>query len=92
MLSKVEDLFAKPSNFELKEDGKIFIKSLGRFYNNNTKPLELKMEDESGSLVKTWPSLTSCAEGLGLSKSGVQKRIKNATRFVFEGRTVYLKK
>ncbi len=92
LLSKINDLLVKPSNLELKEDGKIFIKSLSRYYYNNTKSLEIKMEDESGSVVKTWPSLTSCAESLGLSKSGVQKRLKNATRFVFEGRTVYLNK
>lgn len=92
LLSKINDLLVKPSNLELKGDGKIFIKSLSRYYYNNTKPLEIKMEDESGSVVKTWPSLTSCAESLGLSKSGVQKRLKNVTRFVFEGRTVYLNK
>jgi hypothetical protein len=53
LLSKISQLLSQPSNFELKEDGKIFIKSLNRYYYNNTIRLSIEMLDESGSVVKT---------------------------------------
>ena len=43
---KVKKLLAAPSNFETKEDGRIFIKSLNKFYSNkNNIRVELKNED-----------------------------------------------
>ena len=90
-LSKMNELLSRPSNFELK-DGKIYIKSTGGYYHNNTKTVSILMLDEKDSVIKTWLSLTSCAEGLGLSKSGIQKRLKNQTRFVFKEKIVYLMK
>lgn len=92
LLNKIINLLSKPSNFELKEDGKIFIKSLNRYYYNNTIPQSILMLDDTGSVVKSWASLTSCADNLGMSKSGVQKRLKNKTLFLFDGKTVYLDK
>ena len=89
LLSKTNELLSRPSNFESR-DGKIYIKSTGGYYYNNAKPLSIFMLDEKDSVVKTWLSLTSCAEGLGLSKSGIQKRLKNQTRFDFKGKIVYL--
>lgn len=89
LLSKTNELLSRPSNFESR-DGKIYIKSTGGYYYNNAKPLSILMLDEKDSVVKTWLSLTSCAEGLGISKSGTQKRLKNQTRFDFKGKIVYL--
>lgn len=92
LLLKIKELLAKPSNIEVKEDGKIFIKSLNRYSYDNTKAIAIQMTDETGLVIKTWPSLTSCAESLELSKSGIQKRLKNATYFNFEGKRVFLSK
>ena len=91
LLSKINELLSRPSNFILRDE-KIYIKSTGAYYYNNTKPVSILMLDEKNSVVKSWLSLTSCAEGLGLSKSGTQKRLKNQTRFDFEGKIVYLMK
>lgn len=91
LLSKINELLSRPSNF-VSIDGKIYIKSSGKYYYNNTKPVSIVLLDEDKSVIKTWLSLTSCAEGLGLSKSGVQKRLKNQTRFDFNGKIVYLKR
>jgi len=40
---KINKLLSKPSNFEIKEDGKILIKSLDRYYYNNTKPVSIEL-------------------------------------------------
>jgi len=90
ILSKINKLLNGPSNFELKEDRQIFIKSLGRNYHNNI-PVTIQMLDENGNLVKNWDSLTSCAYSLRMSKGGIQYRIKSSKRFEYEGKTVYLK-
>ncbi len=91
LLSKINELFTRPSNFE-SIDGKFYIKSSGKYYYNNTNPVSIVMLDENNSVIKTWLSLTSCAEGLGISKSSVQKRLKNQTRFDFNRKIVYLKR
>lgn len=91
LLSKIKELLSRSSNFE-SIDGKIYIKSSGKYYYNNTNPVSIVMLDGNNSVIKSWLSLTSCAEGLGLSKSGIQKRLKNQTRFDFNGKIVYLKR
>lgn len=91
LLSKINELLSRPSNFE-SVDGKIYIKYIGKYYYNNTKSVSISLLDENNLVLKTWPSLTSCAEGLGISKSGVQKRLKNQTRFLFNGEIVHLKR
>ena len=53
LLSKISQLLSQPSSFELKEDGKIFIKSLNRYYYNNVIRLSIEMLDELGLVVKT---------------------------------------
>lgn len=88
-MSKINELLSRPSNFEAK-DGKIYLKSDGKYYYNNTKPVSIIMLDEYNEVIKTWLSLTSCAEELGLSKSGIQKRLKNPT--LLKGQIVYLKR
>ena len=70
---KINKLLSKPSNFEIKEDGKIIIKSLNRYYYNNTKPVGVELQNENGLVVKTWNSITECAKNLNMSKADYKK-------------------
>jgi hypothetical protein len=89
---RINKILNEPSNFEIKEDGKIYIKSLDRYYYNNTKTVGVQLQDENGLPLKTYNSITECAKDLGISKSGVQKRLNNNIQFVFDKKTVYLKR
>jgi|SRR5947209_8409752 len=89
---RINKILNEPSNFEIKEDGKIYIKSLDRYYYNNTKTVNVQLQNEHGLVIKTFNSITECAKDLGISKSGAQKRLNNNTQFVFDKKIVYLKR
>lgn len=52
LLSKINELLSRPSNFESRE-GKTFITSTGNYYYNNTKSVGITMLDEKDSVIKT---------------------------------------
>jgi len=52
LLSKINELLSRPSNFE-SVDGKIYIKSLGKYYYNNTKSVSISLLDENNLVLKT---------------------------------------
>ena len=68
LLEKIENLLAKPSNFEVKEDGRIFIISENRYYSNKNK-LQVTVERLDGTILHTFDSIKECLEKLNISKS-----------------------
>lgn len=57
---EIEKLFTEGSNFEEKEDGRIFIKSLNRFFPPANIGVEVK--DKDGLVLNTFASLSDCAK------------------------------
>lgn len=92
ILLKVNKLLNQPSNFELKEDGEIFIKSLGRNYQKNLPNVIQMFEENKDNCLESWDSMKACALGLGMSMGGIQYRLKARKCFEHKGKSVYLKK
>lgn len=88
--SKIEKFLNLPSNYENRE-GRIWIKSLNKFY-GDTKAVTVQMLDPNGLVIKSWSTITECANSLNITRGGVQKRLKNNTKFIFENKTCVLKK
>ena len=88
--SKIEKFLNEPSNYENRE-GRIWIKSLKKF-KGDTKAVAVQMLDHNGLVIKSWSTITECANSLNITRGGVQKRLKNNTKFTLEGRTCVLKK
>ena len=44
---KIDKLLAAPSNLEIKEDGRIFIKSLHKYYSNRNS-ITVKVQNDKG--------------------------------------------
>lgn len=79
------------SNYTSKE-GKVWIESLSRFKNDNTRKTVELIEESTGKLINSFRTQTCCAEFFNISEAGIRKRIKNKTIFYYEGSRVYLTK
>jgi len=57
----IHKLLNGESNFEVMPDGKIFIKSLKKYYSDRAK-IRVVVQDESVNVLNTFASLTDCAK------------------------------
>ena len=77
LITKIEDLLSKPSNLEIKEDGRIFIKNLNKFYNPGKGSTKVGLFYENGNLEKFFDTITACAKHLGVSNDVVSRTLIN---------------
>ena len=75
LIIKVENLLNKPSNLELKKDGRTFIKSLNKYYNPGKGSTIVGLFDESGNLENSFDTITACARHLGVSNDVVSRTL-----------------
>lgn len=77
LLTKIEELLSKPSNYEYKNDGKLWIISEQRFLPQGggiKKGVELLYPD--GTLIQTFKSQADCAKFLVLDKRIISSKIQ----------------
>lgn len=60
MQVRLNKLLSGPSNLEVREQGKIFIKSLKRFYSPRDS-LTVQLQDENGLVIRTFDFLAEVA-------------------------------
>jgi len=87
--SHIDKLLAAPSNLEIREDGRILIKSLNKYYSNRGNIL-VQLKDQQGSIIDTFGSLVECARYLSISPLTVSKKLKDNTTIIFNNRTLYI--
>jgi hypothetical protein len=87
----IKRLLKGPSNFEIKEDGRIFIKSLNKYYNNKAK-IRLDLINMTGDIIESFDSSSDCAKYLNVSPMTVSLRLRSSKPFLFKGKLVYIKK
>lgn len=87
----IQRLLASPSNFEKHPNGKIWIKSLGKYYLEGGS-VAVEVLDESGLVVNSFSSLTDCASFFGVSKNTISRRISNDSSFIFNGKHLKVKR
>ena len=74
----IVNLLNGPSNIETHEDGRIFVKSLNRYFNPAARDkIQVEVKDESGLTVNIFDSITSCAKYYNVSRSTLQWKLKN---------------
>jgi len=74
--SRIEKLLSGPSNLEVKGAGRIFIKSLNKYYSPRRK-ISVGVKDGNGLVLGTFDSIASCAAFLGCSRMLVMARLKD---------------
>ncbi len=89
--SDIKKFLETPSNFEVKEDGRIFIKSLNKYYSDRVK-IGLELIDESGGVIRPFASMADCAKYLNVTSTTVSKRLQTGKPFLFNNKLVSLKK
>lgn len=87
--AKLDKFLNGPSNYVLKE-GKVWVVSLNRFL-KNTSATGVEMLDETGAIIDSWRTITECAQSIGLSREGVQKRIRSNKFYSYNNRLGVLK-
>jgi len=89
--SNITKLMEGSSNFEVKEDGRVFIKSLNKYYSNKAK-IKLELIDENGGIIKSFASAVDCAKYLKVSKMTITLRLRKGKPFLFDNKFVSVKK
>lgn len=79
------------TNYELKEDGRIWIKSLNRFQSKSNST-SVQLWDNQDNLLETYPSMLNCSKSLGINRSTLEYRLQKNITFKYEGKLVYLKR
>lgn len=69
-------LLSEPSNLEIKADGRIFIKSLNKYYTGSGN-IKADLLDKNGLVHHSFDSISECAKFLGLSAGTVAQRLRD---------------
>ena len=85
--SKIDNFINGPSNYE-DRSGRIWIKSLNQFQ-IDTKAAGVQMLDQNGLIVKSWGTITECANSLCITRAGVQKDFKIISNFYLKIKLLY---
>ena len=91
LLAEATKVLSGVTNYELKADNRIWIKTLNKFKNDTSAKIVKLVDKSTGAVLISFTSQTSCAEKLGISEGGVRQRIKLEREFKYDGKVVYLK-
>ena len=94
LISDITNLLALPSNFELREYGKKWIISEGRFLPDRDmwKGKAVILLTTDVTVIDTFKTVTACANFLGVNQATVSKRIKKGINFQYENKLCLIKK
>jgi hypothetical protein len=91
LLPEIAKLLSAGSNYEIKSS-KTYIKSLDRKLSTN-KPVSVQILDfYSEDVLETFHSISDCAKYLGVGVATVQYRVLKSNKFLFKGKSVFIKK
>jgi hypothetical protein len=93
LMTEVDKLLKMPSNLEILEDGRVFIKSLNKIYNPGRASSQIALYGENGALLRTFPSILACAKYLGISNDSLSRTyLKKGKAFLKDSSLVYIKR
>lgn len=87
-------MLSGPSNYEVKENGSVFIKSLNKSLSLKARDkVSVEVQDENGNIINKFDSITSCAKFYDISRSTTHRRLRNNEPVVvfIESKPFYVK-
>lgn len=84
-------LLAGPSNLEVKKDGRIYIKSLNKYYTGSGS-IKVELQNKNGLVVNTFGSISECAKFLGLAPLTVTTRLQKNMPVLVDNNELFVKK
>ena len=91
LISEITNLLFLPSNYEYRENGKIWIISENRYFIEVGKLKAVSLLSTDGTINKAFESFNVCANFLGVAPETVRRRIKKSILFQFDNKSCYLK-
>ena len=88
---EVDKILAAPSNLEVREDGRIFIKSLNKYYSDRSN-VSVELLTENGLVVNTFESLADCAKFLSISPSTAGRKLLKKEPVLLGDKLLYIHK
>jgi hypothetical protein len=86
----IERLLGGPSNLEIKEDGRIFIKSLNKYYTGSGN-IKVELLEKNGLVFNTFDSISDCAKFLGLAPRTVTTRLTKNQPVIVDNKELFVK-
>nr|YP_009568437.1 hypothetical protein [Drechslerella brochopaga]QBL02519.1 hypothetical protein [Drechslerella brochopaga] len=87
----IDKLLNGPSNLEIKANGRIFIKSLNKYYIGGEK-IKVNLLDKEGILLNSFDSISECAKFLGISAGTVKDRLWNNKPLKVDSKEFFIQK
>lgn len=81
----IEKLLNSPSNLEIKENGRVFNKSLNKYASGGVK-IKVELIEKDGTIFKTFDSITNCANFLCLSITSIRNKIQKNQSIIIDNR------
>jgi hypothetical protein len=94
LYNEINRLLSGPSNYQVKENGSVFIKSLNRSLSLKARDkVSVEVQDENGNIINKFGSITSCAKFYDISRSTTHRRLRNNEPVVvfIESKPFYVK-
>jgi len=88
---EIDRLLSAPSNLEIEEDGRIFIKSLNKYYSDRSN-IQVDLLDEKGSIFETFNSLVDCSKYLNISPQTAGRKLRAGSPVLLNNQSLYIKK
>lgn len=86
----IDRLLTGPSNLEIREGDRVWIKSLNKFYSGGK--IRLELIDEKGLMLYSFDSVSSCSDFLGVSRKTVMKKLVENKAVLLDNKVMYIKK
>lgn len=90
LISNSQAFLALPSNYKVREDGKILDLHSGNIV-QNTKSKGVKLVYETGEIFKTFYSGNLCAQYLGIGRTSVYSKIKSNQPVYVDNKLYFIK-
>lgn len=87
----INRLLTEPSNLEVRDGNKVWIKTLNR-YQSNSKKIGLVLTDEKGIVLNSFDSVSSCSNFLGISRKTIMKKLSENKAILLNNKLIYINK
>jgi len=88
---RINNLLEAPSNYELHNNGKVFIISEGRYLRGRGN-VQVELFDVNGVLVNTFNSIRNCAEYFRVSERTINRRLDSGDEFIYNSENFIIKR
>lgn len=92
LLTKIEELLSLPSNYEIKEEGRIWVISENKYYRDKNSIAVILQNGDGNVIEKPFETLTACAQSLGETRNLITRYMLKGEPLLINNKPVYIKK